>query len=342
MNFIIKIFELLKSDPKTTIAKYIFFGGIGLRGIGQIVYEFSNQDVSHTLTFSDSLDYTGYFLILIGTGLLLNRYFTLSKNPSTLIYGMGMENMDIHSPLKAVPSYERYDCLQLDIPKINSYNKNKVIDDYSLNRRLIQERIQNKNSQKVYIGALGSFPYLFLLGCLVRNAYSHIILLDYDRHATGGGKWYKLHQLNNNKENTTHKLMYEDINIEEKIQELNLCDKDEVGIALSYTFIINKEAIPSHLQNHTLYLQHTHGISHDKLSNEESQKILLNELSSYIATLWNKHTKIHLFVSAQSSMCINIGKSYMNNAHGTLVLHNYDNNEKSYNWHIEFNKGAIL
>ena len=341
MNFILKLFELLKSDPKTVIAKYIFFGGIGLRGIGQIVYEYSDKNISHVFTFSDGIDYTGYLLILIGVLLLIIRFFTIKNNPPSLVYGIGIENMDIHSPLNAIPSYERYDCLELNIPKIDSYDKNKLIETYKFTDILIKERVQNKKSQKVYIGALGSFPYLFLLGGLFRNAYSHIILLDYNRHADGGGKWYKLPSINESKEKLTHQLMYEVKTIEEKIDELNKSNSNEVGIALSYTFPINKDAIPMHLKNNILYLQNSYGIGHDKLSNEESQRELLNELSVYLASLWYKHEKIHLFVSAQSSICINIGKSYMNNAHGVLVLHNYDNDTSKYNWSVEFHKGTI-
>ncbi|XPV67766.1 MAG: SAVED domain-containing protein [Halarcobacter sp.] len=341
MNFILKIFELLKSDPKTTIAKYIFFGGIGLRGIGQIVYEFSDKDVSHTLTFSDGIDYTGYLLVFIGIVLLMIRFFTIKNNSPTLAYGIGMENMDIHLPLKAIPSYERYDCIELSIPEINSYDKNEVLEIYKFIKTLINSRVENKNSQKVYIGALGSFPYLFLLGTLFRNAYSHIQLLDYDRHASGGGKWYKLPPYNESTEKLFHKLTYEDKSIEEKIHELIENELDEVGIALSYTFPINKKAIPEYLRTNILYLEHTYGIGHDKLSNEEAQRNLINELSKYISLFADNGKKIHLFVSAQSSICINIGKSYMNNSHGTLILHNYDSSTIKYNWNIKFNKNNI-
>lgn len=341
MNFILKILELFKSDPKTKIAKWIFFGGLGLRGIGEIIYKYTDNTTSYVLTFSDKIDYCGYFLIFIGLVLLTIRFFTIKNNPPTLAYGVGMENMDIHSPLNVIPSYERYDCLELNIPKINSYDKTLVIENYKFNQILIKERVQNKKSQKVYIGALGSFPYLFLLGALFRNAYSHIQILDYNRHSSGGGKWYILPPFNENKEKLSHKLMYENKTIDEKISELIQNESDEVGIALSYTFTVNKNAIPETLENNILFLEHSYGIGHDKLSNEESQKILLNELSKYVSLFADNNKKIHLFVSAQSSFCINFGKSYMNNSHGSLLLHNYDSVTKKYNWYIEFNRGLV-
>ena len=265
----------------------------------------------------------------------------MKKNAITLAYGIGIKNMDIHTPIKAIPRYEQFDCIKINLKEIDSYNKDQVIRNYNFNKELLSDRTLNKNSQKVYVGALGSFPYLFLIGSLFRNAYSNIIILDYDRFNSNKSEWYKLPVFNDKKEKLTHKLMYHDISIEERIKELNDNDSNEVGIALSYTFNINKNAIPKYLQNSILFLQHSYGTGHDKLSNEEVQKELLKELSTYISLLWSNHNKVHLFVSAQSSICINIGKIYMDNAHGTVVLHNYDNESKTYNWSIDFNKGLI-
>lgn len=341
MNFILKIFELLKSDPEISITKYLIGVGLATNGIGSIIYYYQDNSSQHILSYSSGFDITGYILIFVGLAILIRRYFTMKNNAVTLAYGIGIENMDIHIPIQAVPKYERFDCIKINLATIDSYDRDKVIDNYKFNKTLIEQRIQNRNSAKVYVGALGSFPYLFLLGTLFRNAYSNIVILDYDRHAQGGGKWYKLPPMNENNLKVCHELMYSDMSIEDKINELNNSSSGEVGIALSYTFTVNKEAIPSQLQGNTLYLKNSLGIGHDKLTNEEAQKALLNELSAYIATLWNQHKKVHLFVSAQSSMCINIGKSYMNNAHGVLVLHNYENNSKTYNWSIEFDRGNV-
>jgi hypothetical protein len=335
MNFILKIFELLKSEPKTAIAKYLIGIGVILLAGGSFYY----KSAEHFLKYDNAGNIIGYVFLFGGLALLILRYFTIKNNAVTLAYGIGMENMDIYAPLEAIPKYERFEHNPITLQKIDSYDKNSVIENYNFNKTLISERIQNKNSKKVYVSSLGSFPYLFLLGSLFRNAYSEVITLDFDRHKS---KWYKLPAFSEKKENITHILMYEDMTIGEKINELNNLDIAEVGIALSYTFEVNKHAISSNLQNHTLYLTHSYGAGHDKLSNEDAQKELLQELSGYIATLGNTHKKIHLFVSAQASMCINIGKIYMNNAHGILVLHNYDNPSKSYNWYVEFNQGKVI
>ena len=338
MNFILKIFELLKSDTQTKIAKYIMGVGLALvAGIGTLSYTYKG----HTLSYTNEVNILGYVFLIVGFSLLLYRYFSVQKNPVSLAYGKGIENMDIHSPVEAIPKYERFDCISLDIKEINSYDKNETMDDYTFNKRLLENRIQNKNSKKIYVGALGSFPYLFLLGSLFRNTYSNVQVLDYNRHKDGG-KWYKLPLVYEGKKVITHKIISSNSkSIKETITDFNNSENNEVGIALGYTFSINKNAIPETLKENTLFLETSLGTEHDILSSEEVQTKLLKELSNYMASLWNGHKRIHLFVSAQSSMCLNIGKMYMNNAHGKLIIYNYDNDSKSYNWSLEFNKGNI-
>jgi len=338
INFILKIFELLKNDPRISIAKYLIGSGLVLVvGFGNLSYQFRE----HLVTYSDEADFMGYIFLVVGFILLIYSYLTIRKNSVSLAYGKGIKNMNIHSPIEAIPKYERFDCTPLDIKEINSYDKKEIIEDYTFNKRLLENRIQNKNSKKIYIGALGSFPYLFLLGSLFRNAYSNVEVLDFNRYKSGG-KWYKLPLFYEGKKLITHKLTIpSDQSIQNIINNFNNNKNSEVGIALGYTFATNKNSIPKTLKNNTLYLETSLGTGHDILSSEEVQTELLKELSNYMASLWNGHNKIHLFVSAQSSMCINIGKMYMNNAHGLLVIYNYDNESKLYNWSIEFNKGNI-
>jgi len=339
-NFILKILELFKSDTQTKIAKYIMGAGLVLIiGTGTLSYTFKE----HTFSYSDEANSLGYVFLFIGLILLLHRYLTIQKDAVSLAYGRGIENMNIQSPREVIPNSEKYDCIEINLKNIDSYIKDDVIQNYYFNKELIQTRTLNKNSKKIYIGALGSFPYLFLLGSLFRNAYSNVEVLDFNRHKNGG-KWYKLPLLHEGEKLITHKLTIPSgQSIENIINNFNINNKNnEVGIALGYTFTTNKNAIPKALKDNTLFLETSLGTGHDILSSEEVQTELLKELSNYMALLWNGHNKIHLFVSAQASMCINIGKMYMNNAHGLLVIYNYDNKSRLYNWSIEFNKGNLI
>ncbi|HIP43725.1 MAG TPA: SAVED domain-containing protein [Sulfurospirillum arcachonense] len=221
------------------------------------------------------------------------------------------------------PRREKYKTTVNDLNRINSYNKGEVIEDYKFNKTLLEKRIKNKESVKVYIAALGSFPYLFLLGALAKNAYSNVKFIDFNRYKDGG-KWYTLPLFKTTNDKITHKLLYNQDNttINDEINRLNKNDAD-IGIALGYTFPIKKEVVPSTLKNSTLYLTASEEPRHDILSSEESQESLLKDISYYLNSLSKPNRNIHLFVSAQASMCMNIGKHYMDNAHGAILLYNY-------------------
>ncbi|WP_419619992.1 SAVED domain-containing protein, partial [Thiolapillus sp.] len=70
------------------------------------------------------------------------------------------------------------------------------------------------------------------------------------------------------------------------------------------------------------------------------QEQLLSELSVVLNILGKNANRIHLFVAAQSSMCINIGKCYQDNVYGSLELYSYTK-DQGYNWSITYNQGAF-
>ena len=203
------------------------------------------------------------------------------------------------------------------------------------------ERIEHQDASKVYIAALASFPALFLVGALFRNAHIETILLDYNRYKS---TWYRLNEFSGTHESVHHVLADDEtMGYEEKLDRILENDPTEVGVALAYTFEIPHEQIPEELKEHTLFLKNSFGYGHDRLSDKESQKKLLSELSPLFNKIYKSNgvKKIHLFVAAQASMAIALGLHYMDNAHGTIVLHNYDNQTKSHNWSVKFNKGEV-
>ncbi len=333
-NFILKFLDIMIGDTKAKIGTALLLAG------ATIQVNFVIEPDKYTFSISDGTDIISMLLTIIGASLLIHRYITIKDDTITLFYGATLSNMNNKSPESSLPRREKYKTIVKNLKRINSYNKDEVLDDYKFNKTLIEERIENKESVKVYIAALGSFPYLFLLGALARNAYSNVKLFDFNRYRDGG-KWYILPPYNTNNQ-LTHKLLYNQNNttIEDEINRLNKNDED-IGIALGYTFPIRKETIPTFLQNTTLYLTSSEETRHDILSSEESQESLLKDISYYINRLSKPNRNIHLFVSAQSSMCMNMGKHYMDNAHGSIILYNYNNDTKTHDWSIKFNKGVV-
>jgi hypothetical protein len=334
-NFVFKVFDLIKGDTKAKIGSLLLLAGATLQ------INFVIEPDKYTFSISDGTDIISMLLTIIGASLLIHRYFTIKDDSITLFYGATLSNMNNKSPESALPRREKYKTIVKNLKRINSYDKNEVLNDYQFNKTLLGERVENKESVKVYIAALGSFPYLFLLGALARNAYSNVKFLDFNRYKDGG-EWYILPPFKTTDKQLAHKLQYNQNNttIEDEINRLNKNDSD-VGIALGYTFPVKKEAIPSSLQNSTLYLTSSEDTRHDILSSEEAQELLLKDISYYLNILSKPKRSIHLFVSAQASMCMNMGKHYMDNAHGNIILYNYNNETATHDWAIKFNKGVV-
>lgn len=342
--FIIKILELFKKDVQVKIAISILTGGIGLLAspvvvslIQQFVISKNGWDISLQSTpFIQS--FLGYMLIIIGLLMCIYKFLNANKDYLAILYlGANIQNTSQDEPQKFLPSFEKAFCTSRPLEKIDTYNKSEVITDYEFNKKLFRTHIEHNEAKNIYMAAFGSFPYLFLLGSLLRNGYRKINIMDYNR---GRSEWYILGEIGNHVhsvlDNNKHPQGH---TIENIISQLQITEGNEVGIALSYTFEIQKNTIPIHLQNQTLYLKNSAGMGHDLLSNKLSQNDLLKELSQYIEKL-SQNKKVCLFVSAQASFCLNMGRTYMDNAHGTVVLYNYSRND-GHNWSIEFNNSII-
>lgn len=335
-NFIIKVLTILKGDTVAGIGKFITFLGT----INFVITIDFNSDGGIQAVVAPEVSLFNSGLVIIGVVILVVRSITLLKKHTSLFYGIGMKNMSITSPIASIPFYLRPSTEPILLKVDDSYDKQNVIDFYNRYHQIVHDRAFNSHVVKNYIAALGSFPYLFLIGSMFRDAYAEkLSILDFNR-TKENGTWFELPEYKENNLLMTHKLIYSDSTIDEEISRLQ--QYNEVAIALAYTFEISQENINPNIRDKTLFLTSSYGLGHDKLSDIESQSSLLKELSYYISSLSGGTKKVHLFVSAQSSMCINIGRLYMNNAHGNLLLHNYDHLSSSYNWSIEFSNGKIV
>jgi hypothetical protein len=339
MNFVLLIIGALKGDMWVRTGRAMLVLGATSSAIPTLSAKYKNITFSLSNESSLSMEILGGLLIVFGIILIFWRFWSLQAKPPYLVYVRGLSNMEVSDPIKALPKSD-WHAKSLNY-EIQSYDRDKLIEDYKYMKWAFEHRIEHQNASKVYIASLASFPALFLVGTLFRNAHIETVLLDYNRHKT---KWYQLKELSDT-EDYVHHILAEDetVGYEAKLNQILENSPTEVGVALAYTFEIPNEQIPEKLREYTLFLKSSLGYGHDKLSDKESQKRLLNELSLLFNQIYKSKgvEKIHLFVSAQASMTIALGLNYMDNAHGVIVLHNYDNQIKSYNWSIIFSKGTI-
>jgi len=342
LNFIERISSLLKGDPILKTGMKLIYIGVGIIGVSIPTFSIEKSGFSFSLSDSTSgLSYAfGTIAFCVGLVMIIHRYSGLSKNPAVVYYGQGMPNMDDKAPIYALPRIDRYFARDVNLSEVDSYDKSTLLEEIPFYQRLFTGRTEHKNAPTLYLSALGSFPYLFILGTLLRNAHNAVRILDHARNAPGGNMWHLLDP-HSDDIGITH-IVREDESrtYTDAAKDLAETDNQEVGIALSYTFDISRNELPESLRNSTLILTHSLGHGLDKLSNEAIQEKLLSELTVILNLLSKNRQRVHLFVAAQASMCINIGKCYQDNAHGTLELYNYTR-DQGYNWSISYNQGEF-
>lgn len=340
LNFARFILTLFKANIKVTIAKSFLGSGIVL-SLGGTAYDLTINTKDESIAIraidntSEILLYIGIFLIIIGIILLINIYRSVKIHP-ILYFSPSLSNMSEEMPMYAVENQDKYSTIPQKIGPIDSYNKEIVIEEYKYIKKSFDKRIDHSESNKIYIAAIGSFPYMYLMGSLLRNGHINSLPMEYDNNSS---KWKRLEEYGPKATNITLK---ENSSIDQEIDILANNTSNDVGIALCYTYKIFENTLPDNLINNTIYLKNSLGIGHYYLSFNDTQEDLISEILQYIHKLGKNGKRVHLFVSAQASFCVNLGKKYQDNVSGTVLLHNYDAEAKEYSWNIEFNQGEVF
>lgn len=338
-NFLLYIIKIFRVDIKVSIARSLLSSGV-LLAIGGPTYNifFINDNVEVQL----QVDNTGYILLVLGVILivisvlmLIKFYKSMSKN-SYLYFSPLLKGMDTEMPIYAVDKEDKYSVNTQNIGgNVDSYRREDVADEYKYLKKSFEKRLDHSESNKVYMAVIGSFPYMYLLGTLLRNGHIQSFIMDYSNKKQ---EWYVLQPFG---PESHHVVTNTSNSLDDEINNLAHNSSSDIGIALSYTYEIFPNTIPQTLQNNTLYLKNSFGLGHYLLSSEETQQSLIDELLQFFQRLSQNGKTIHLFVSAQASFCVNLGRRYQDNVTGKIVLHNYNSENKLYDWSIKFNRGEI-
>lgn len=343
INFVYRLLEFLRMDFTKQLTIVALGYGVTLLSGFDLSATIKNNTFTLTSDTSYLTNIVGISLIIFSLAIGISKIIAASKKPSVMFYLYGLKHMGKNAPVYAMSKIDRLHALKNEFNAMGSYSKEIVKKEYGHYQWSIENRINHNNIDKIYLCGLASIPMLFLFGSLFRNAHSEheIQLVEFFRFKTKGWKTLDINDENNiliehildDIENTTK---------DKEISRLINSKSNEVGIALFYTASINKNAIPDNLINETLYLKTSLGVKHEVVSSKEAQTKLIQELVQLFTKFFDSgKTKIHLFISAQSTFVINLGMSYQDNMHGTLVVYNYDNNE-NYNWCVEYKKGEII
>jgi len=306
-------------------------------------FDFNTEDFSFKWDNASSIvEYVvGFFLIISGVVLIFKKNIEDSRIASkkeNFLYYISDSELDSEESFNKsfLPEEGRTNLSKVE-RKINTYKKDDVINSYLNDKKFeIKPRSKNKNVENTYIAGLGGFPHLYLIGSNFGSAYSSkVSVFDFNRD---NHTWYIPNQGGTK---TKYKVNFEDITVQDKVNELKYNGKAEVGIAISNSFTIEKDSIPEELVDDTLFLVLEDSLGINNVEGQITRESLLEQLTNIMGEISNKKSKIHLFVSARASFCINLGTRYMPKTYPTIVLHNYNKDTRKRDWYITLDNGEL-
>ncbi|MBB1339291.1 SAVED domain-containing protein [Pseudoalteromonas sp. SR44-2] len=208
-----------------------------------------------------------------------------------------------------------------DIEKqVERYNAEVCVD-------LFKRFVLHHQCEKLYIGGLARIPFLVAYGVFLRNV-SNITYFD---KMHGSTDWRILDN--------------EDVNIQlSNTESLPKADENgNVGLAVGLSTPILQDQLPFEFKNNTAILSSTTLVERNLVLNQENLQRLSSSLLATIDVLSRdpKVRRIHLFLSVQSSLAIEIGRKFQEGIHKTWVIHNFNGNEGHYEWALELSGKGV-
>mgnify|MGYP000305088196 CR=1 FL=1 len=329
--FLNALFAFKKSTyPLTKIGAKLIIGTPVLSLVATIT--FPKDFIISTLEFSTGEASLLLSLLSIAIGMAL-IHFELSSNArhTARVLITGLPGTNTHFPeevLSKTESRNARESVQLGIEEdkgpletqIERFNSEVCVD-------LFNRFIVHDNCKKVYIGGLARIPFLVAYGSLLRTLTAEVVYFDKFQR---DGKWKKLQE-----ENKKITLKYDKL-----ISVPNT--NGDIGIAIGFTTPINSTQLPEALRNHTTVISPSIESERNLIQSQENLESISHEVQRIIDTLSASDNvqRIHLFLSVQSSLAIQIGRRYQEGIHRNWIIHNFNPESGSYEWALEIAKNG--
>lgn len=205
---------------------------------------------------------------------------------------------------------------------IEIFNAEKMVDVY-------HRFILHHDCKKVFLGGRARVPFLIAYGSCFRSISAKIVYFD---QLHKDGKWYLL---NNEDENIS--LVYDNFdNIEPN-------EDGDIGLALGFTAQIKEHQLPPEIKGHALSISPNIDVDRNLIKNQENLERVSRDLKKIIDQLSTKEgcKLIHLFLSIQAPMALELGRSYQEGTHKKWIIHNFDASAGEYTWAIKLSSSGI-
>jgi hypothetical protein len=189
--------------------------------------------------------------------------------------------------------------------------------------------ILNHDCKKVLLGGRARVPFLVAYGSRFRNISAKIVYFD---QLHQNQQWGLLNDMNEN-----ISITYEDI------ESIEANENGDIGLAISFTSQILESQLPISIKDHTLMISSSIEPTRNLIKNQENLQKISHEIKSIIDKLSSKTNckYIHMFLSVQTSVALEIGRNYQEGMHNNFIVHNFDAVEGKYGWRIKICKNKI-
>jgi hypothetical protein len=205
---------------------------------------------------------------------------------------------------------------------IAMFNAEQMVDIY-------HRFILHHDCKKVFLGGRAKVPFLVAYGSRFRNISAKIVYFD-QMHADN--KW---HLLDDEDENIA--LNYHNLS------EMHPNNEGELGLAVCFTTQIEEHQLPTSIHGHTLFVSPSKNVGRNLIKNQSNLQKISEELKTIIDQLSSKVNcrNIHLFLSVQSTLALEIGRNYQEGTHKSWIIHNFNAAQGRYEWAIELSRDKI-
>jgi len=323
--------EAKMENPHVKNGIIIFKLGIAVFA-GGLVFAFSIKipqiNINFYLDTSIGVLITIFGMLVTIIGLVLVCY-GLSSVKNTwerkyFYYLRGLNNQQIDPPFHALPKMASWYRPIPILLSIKNENLEIMFNDLQHSMKNIEEKTEQYNSRDIFFSGLARVPCLFFIGYSFRTGHSNSISLI--EHCHKDDSWFRLNQTDDPDI---------DIIIQPNISNTNEKVSD-IAITIEFTSDIMKQELPIFLQDNIVKIKTTVDYTHNLIKSKKALERITENIINQMILLNKKCDKLHIFISAQSSVVFELGRRYQDGMIGNIIVYNYDPIKKGYSWAISF------
>jgi phage anti-repressor protein len=236
-------------------------------------------------------------------------------------YLKGLDNQSKDPPFQALPKMTIWYRPSPILLTIENRDLNIMFDLLQFSMKNIEKKIEQYLSKDIFFAGMAHVPCLFFIGYSFRNAHSMVTLIDHDHQSD---KWIKLEQI----DEPDIDLIVE-YHIENEAVKYN-----NIAITIEFTSEILKDELPSFLQDSFVRIKSKSKFTHNLIKSQTTLQRIIEEIINELIRLNKRCDRLHLFISAQSTVVFELGRRYQDGMIGDITIYNYNSIRKGYSWAI--------